>query len=301
MGDTLHERLTFSYAPGVDISYRIVGHGPVPVVFIHGFAAALTTWDDIVPLFPPERFTLHLLDLKGFGFSSKPRTGSYSIEEQAAVTAAFLKARGLARVILAGHSLGGAIALLVTIQGRDRGDADLVSRLILIAPSAYPQKLPRLMGWLRIRLLSRIGMALIPVRTIVRYTLSRVFHDTSAITPERIRRYEGCFGRRGMAGVLIRSARAIEPESYGTITARYGEIDVPTLIIWGNEDRIVRIGQGKRLVGEMPDARLAVIGGCGHNPHEERPRETFGAIMEFLGNEERTKEGGNATGHEARR
>lgn len=279
MGD----RLTFSYGPGVAISYRIVGHGPLPVVFLHGFAAALTTWDDILPLFPSERFTLHLLDLKGFGFSSKPRAGSYSIEEQAAVTAAFLKAKGLSGVVLAGHSLGGAIALLVTLQALDRGEAGLVSRLVLIAPSAYPQKLPRLMGMLRIPLLPRIGMALIPVHTMVRYTLARVFHDKGAITPERIRRYESCFGRRGMAGVLIRSARAIDPDSYGAITARYGEISVPTLIIWGSEDRIVRIGQGKRLVGEMPDARLAVIDGCGHNPHEERPRETFAAIADFLG------------------
>ncbi|WP_306532965.1 alpha/beta fold hydrolase [Geobacter sp.] len=279
MGD----RLTFAYGAGVDISYRIVGNGPVPVVFIHGFAAALTTWDDILSLFPTERFTLYLFDLKGFGFSSKPRAGSYSIEEQAAVTAAFLEAKGLSRVVLAGHSLGGAIALLVTLQALDRGETGLVSRLVLIAPSAYPQKLPRLMGMLRIPLLACIGMALIPVRTIVRYTLARVFHDKGAITPERIRRYESCFGRRGMAGVLIRSARAIDPESYGAITSRYGEISVPTLIIWGSEDRIVRIGQGKRLVGEMPDARLAVIDGCGHNPHEERPRETFAVIVDFLG------------------
>lgn len=286
MGDPPSERLTFTYAPDVDISYCIVGHGPVPVVFIHGFAAALTTWDDIAPLFPPERFTLHLLDLKGFGFSSKPRTGSYAIEEQAAVTAAFLKARGVSRVILAGHSLGGAIALLVTLQAGDRGETDLVSHLILISPSAYPQKLPRLMGWLTIPLLARIGMALIPVRAIVRYTLDRVFHDKSAITPERIRRYERCFGRRGMAGVLIRSARAIDPDSYEAITVRYRELGAPTLIIWGSEDRIVRISQGKRLAEEMPDARLAVIGGCGHNPHEERPRDTFRAIMEFLGNGE---------------
>lgn len=283
MTGTASERRTFTCEPGVDISYRVAGHGPVPIVFIHGFAAALTTWDDIAPLFPAERFTLYLLDLKGFGFSSKPRSGSYSVEEQAAVAAAFIKNQGLTQVVLAGHSLGGAIALLVTLQARDRGDAAMVSRLILIDCSAYPQKLPRLMKWLTIPLLPRIGMALIPVRRIVRYTLERVFHDKTAITPQRIARYEQCFGRRGMARVLIRSALAIDPDSYGAITSRYRKINVPTLIVWGKEDRIVKISQGKRLADEMPDARLEVIGGCGHNPHEERPGETFGVIMEFLG------------------
>lgn len=282
MTERPEERLTFAFAPDCAISYRVEGRGPVPVVFIHGFAAALTTWNDITPLFPPERFTLHLLDLKGFGFSSKPRRGSYSVEEQAEMVLAFMEARRIEGAVLVGHSLGGGIALLALLTAMDRGKAGLVSRLVLIDAAAYPQRPPLLMRLLRLPLLPRIGMALLPVRLIVIFTLRRVFHDHRAITPERVRRYETCFGRRGIARVLIRSARALTPESYGEVAARYREVGVPTLIVWGREDRIVDFAQGMRLQAEIPGARLAVIEGCGHNPHEERPRETWEVIGGFL-------------------
>ncbi|RNC73161.1 MAG: alpha/beta hydrolase [Desulfuromonadales bacterium] len=272
----------FDHAPGVRIRYRITGHGPISVLFLHGFAAALTTWDDLVPLLPTERYTIHRLDLKGFGFSSKHRSGSYALEEQAAVVKAYLEAAGLHHVVLAGHSLGGGIALLVALNAIGRENHTLVSRLILIDCAAYPQRLPRFMRWLRVPLLARLGMALVPVRTVVRLTLDKVFHNKSAITPERIRRYETCFGRRGMARVLIRSARAIDPARYGAAAARYGEISMPTLIIWGSEDRIIRPSLGRRLQKEIPGARLTVIEGCGHNPHEERPVETSAAMVAFL-------------------
>ena len=272
----------FTHAPGTVIHYRIRGTGPEQVVFVHGFAAALTTWDDIAPLFPPERFTLYLLDLKGFGFSSKPRRGSYGPEEQAAVLLSFMEATGIGGATLVGHSLGGGIALLALLMAMDEGRERLVSRLVLIDAAAYPQQLPRFMRWLKIPLIGRLGMAAVPLRYLVVASLRAVFHDERAITPERIGRYENCFGRRGMPRVLIRTVRAIDRDGYRAITDRFGEIRIPTLIVWGKEDRVVRREYGIRLREALPEARLAEIEGCGHNPHEERPNETFSAIMEFL-------------------
>lgn len=273
----------FTYSPGTVIRYQVRGAGPEPLVFVHGFAAALTTWEDIAPLFPPERFTLYLIDLKGFGFSSKPRRGSYAPEEQAAILLAFMEAMAIDGATLVGHSLGGGIALLALLRAADEGREHLISRLILIDAAAYHQRLPRFMRLLRIPLISRLGMALVPLRTIVLSSLRAVFHDRCAITPERIERYEACFGRRGMPRVLIRTVRAIARDSYRHAAIRFCGIRIPTLIVWGSEDRIVRIEHGRRLQGEIPGARLAVIGECGHNPHEERPKETFDVMMDFIG------------------
>lgn len=273
---------TFTYSPDTRIRYRTHGRGPVAVVFIHGFAAALTTWDDLVPLFPHDGFTLYLMDLKGFGHSSKPWRGAYSLEEQAAVATAFIKSLGLRNVVLAGHSLGGGIALLAALRAEERGDEGLIGRLILLDCAAYPQRLPRFMRLLRVPVLARIGMAVIPVRLIVMATLRKVFENQAAITEERIRRYETCFGRKGTARVLIRTVQEISRTDVESITRRYGEIRRPTLIIWGEKDRIVRPAQGRRLAETLPSARLAVIGGCGHNPHEERPTETYTLMREFM-------------------
>jgi pimeloyl-ACP methyl ester carboxylesterase len=269
---------TFHFSPNVAINYRVQGHGPTVLVFLHGFAAALTTWDDLAPLFPAERFTLYLLDLKGFGFSSKPRDRRYRPEDQAAVVAAFLEAQRLRDVVLVGHSLGGGIALLACL----RTATERIGRLILIDCTAYPQRLPRLFHILRTPLLNRLLLRVVPLRTIVRHTLSHVYHDPASMTPERIERYATCFGRKGIASVFIATVRELHPRAYADIIARYPTIAVPTLIIWGEEDRIIAPRLGERLAGAIPGARLVTVPACGHNPHEERASETFAAIAAFL-------------------
>lgn len=278
-----NRRETFPFSPAVEIAYERHGDGPVPVVFLHGFAAALTTWHDLLPYLPAERYTLYLLDLKGFGFSSKPRDGRYTLEDQAAIVTAFLERMGLTKVVLVGHSLGGGIALLVYLQGRDGGKGNLVDRLVLIAPAAYPQRLPRVMAWLSTTLLGWGILHLLPLRFMVRYTLEHVFHDHNTITEERIARYMSCFGRRGIGYVFITTCRQLVPERYAHLPDRYPEIAVPTLIIWGAEDRIIRPRHGEKLHAAIPASWVKIIPGCGHIPHEERPAETYGIMKEFLG------------------
>lgn len=272
----------FHYSDGVSINYEVHGHGGTPIVFLHGFAAALTSWHDIVPLFPPERFTLYLLDLKGFGFSSKPRDGRYSPEEQVAIVTAFLEHEGLSGVVLAGHSYGGGIALLSYLAARDSGKEKLIGRLILIGCAAYPETLPRLMRWLGHPLLGRCILHLLPLRFMVRFTLERVISDRRAITEERIARYMTCFGREGIIPVFIESCRQLVPGRYAGLPRLLRTITIPTLIIWGGNDRIIPLSFGERLHGDIPGSRLAVIPGCGHVPQEERPAETCAAMREFL-------------------
>jgi pimeloyl-ACP methyl ester carboxylesterase len=275
-------RHTFRYSEAVSINYEVHGRGKTQLVFLHGFAAALTTWHDIVPFFPPERYTLYLLDLKGFGYSSKPADGRYTVEEQAAIVTAFLKDRGLLGVVLVGHSLGGGIALLVYLSLRERIDARVIGRLVLIGCAAYPQRLPPIMSLLRVPLLGWGILHLLPLPFMVRFTLRQLFHNRQAITPERVARYVAVYHGKGIGRVFIESCRQLTPDRYAALTDSYRRVAIPTLIIWGSDDRIINVGHGIRLSGEIPGARLVVIKQCGHNPHEERPAETHAAILNFL-------------------
>jgi pimeloyl-ACP methyl ester carboxylesterase len=276
------QRNIFYYSRTVLINYEVDGAGCIPVVFIHGFAASLVTWHDIVKLFPKGLFRLYLLDLKGFGFSSKPREGNYSIADQADIVLAFIKAHGLRNAILIGHSLGGSVALQAALKsGQDR-DGRPLGRLILLDCAAYPQRMPLMMRILRWPLLAVVLMRLFPSRLIVWYTLTRIFRNRKAVTASRIRRYTNGFSRRGISYVLVSTVRHL-----GTFESEfsydYRRIKIPTLIIWGREDHITELWQAHRLHLEIEGSRLEILDGSGHNPHEEYPGKTFSVIREFIG------------------
>src|SRR5574341_573477 len=65
------------------INFKICGSGPLNLVLLHGFAASLETWNDVLPFFPKDTFRIYLVDLKGAGFSSVPRDDDYSIKANA--------------------------------------------------------------------------------------------------------------------------------------------------------------------------------------------------------------------------
>jgi pimeloyl-ACP methyl ester carboxylesterase len=272
----------FNYKGSVSIHYKACGSGPATLVFLHGFAASHTTWDDIINLFPADRYRIILLDLKGFGLSAKPRDGAYSIEEQAAMVRSFISEQGFSPVTLIGHSLGGGVALRACMQMQNGNDPVTVERLVLIDSAAYPQRLPRFFRRLKTPLLGPLLFRLIPARLMVRRAMEMAFHDKSAITPARFERYRRYFRGRGLAYTLRASICCINPEEYADIGEQYRKISVPALIIWGDHDYIVKPNHGLMLHGDLPGSRLEIIKGCGHNPHEERPAETFAAMEKFL-------------------
>jgi len=272
----------FNYRNSIRIHYQAGGSGLSALVFLHGFAASHTTWDDIVRYFPADRFRIFLLDLKGFGLSAKPRDGAYSIEEQADMVRAFIREQGVSSVTLIGHSLGGGVALRTCLQMQSGNDPFTVERLVLIDSAAYPQRLPKFFRRLKIPVVGPLLFRLIPVRIMVRRAMGMVFYDASAITPERFERYKRYFRGRGLAYTLRATIRCIDPEVYANIGEQYRKLTVPALVIWGEHDRIVKPKYGRMLHDDLPGSRLKIIENCGHNPQEERPAETFAAMESFL-------------------
>lgn len=275
------EESFFPYAGNISIHYHIVGHGSLPILFLHGFASSSTTWQDLIALFPAVEYTLYLLDLKGFGRSSKPKDGAYSIEDQAEIVRTFILAQGFRSLVLVGHSLGGAVALRVSIEAGRGGDPFTIEKLVLIDSAAYPQRLPRFFRKLK----SPFGplfLRLIPVRMLVQGVLERVFFDKTVITADMFERYKSYFRGKGIAHALRATVKAVNPDAYVHIEESYRRLALPVLIIWGDEDRNVRLSLGQRLHRDIPGSRLKVLEKCGHNPHEERPEETRAAILSFL-------------------
>jgi len=278
---SIHHGKTHTCANGVQLHYRIQGDGPTTLLFLHGFAASSVTWEELRPYFPPDRYRLYLLDLKGAGLSAKPRDGAYRPEDHAALVLDFMEGLQLHDVVLAGHSLGGGIALFAGEMARESGRERLIGRLVLIDAAAYPQRLPRFFAYLRMPVAGSLILHLLPLKVMVRYNLEHVYHAPGQVTEERIKRYSGCFTGRNTAYALIATARQLDPAAYQHRLPDYGKISIPTLIVWGRHDRVIRLPAGERLHREIPGSRLAILD-AGHNPHEERAEACAAAISAFM-------------------
>ncbi|MEI6305432.1 MAG: alpha/beta hydrolase [Deltaproteobacteria bacterium] len=258
------------------LNYEIHGTGPRPVVMLHGFAANLRVWDDLAAFFSPNEYTLHILDLKGHGGSSKNSGAGYSAEHNARMLRAYFHDNGLQDIILIGHSFGGAIALMTAL------DTPTINLLILIGAPAFPQQLPIFMRILALPVIGPLLMQAVPVNMIARAGLIRAFCREERITDRLIERYAVGYRGKGVSLALAQTVRQIIPPDLEEITARYFQLSVPALLLWGEDDRVVPKWQGKKLQQELRRSRLVIIPDCGHNPHEEMPQVTFAIIQEFI-------------------
>ncbi len=275
----LDQRLsTFRY-DSVKIRYLDEGRGAA-VVLLHGYGASSYTWRRIIDPLARKRRGI-ALDLKGFGLSDKPQDGRYSLADQAEVVIRFLRANRLDRVVLVGNSMGGAVALLA-YQRLGRGPTNPVKGLVLIDSTAYPETTPTFISLLRTPVLGWLGLKLAPSWLGSWGLLRRAYHDDEKITEETYDTYAALIAQPGSDYVLKTTADAIVPPNAAALSRRIKEIDVPTLLIWGEEDRIIPLSVGRRLARDIPGAKLVVIPDCGHVPQEERPRETLEIIERFL-------------------
>lgn len=265
---------------GVPINYEVdesadAGDRPT-LVLVHGFAASLRTWDPIAPaLTRTHRLLRH--DLKGFGRSGRPRGGPYTIAENAAILVELIARERPGRIVLVGHSYGGAVACLAAGMLRA-----IVDGLVLIDSASYDQKLPFFISGLRLPVLRWLSPWMGTAAMRSRVVLNSLFVDRSLIDAAIVERYAFPLRRPGGDYGYARTARQILPESFDAVTTTIRSIDVPTQIIWGDRDTAVPFAFARRLHGDIRGSRLAVVPGVGHMPHEERPGEVLRVLGEFL-------------------
>ena len=267
--------LTFRYNHDISINYEKHGNGPKSIVILHGFGSSLRNWDDLLAALskrgvPGGKYTIYLLDMKGAGFSSKPRDGHYSIRDFADILASFLKRQHISEPVIIGHSLGGGIALYATVEYL-KGTDSYPSRLILVDTACYPADYPFFISFLRVPLLNIAIFKLLPDRYRATRTLNRIFVDKSAITPEIVDRYVYCHKMDNYPYALIQTAQQIMPDNVDALTAGYGKIKCPVDIIWGEKDNILPLELAFRLHKDIPDSQLTPLHGCGHDIPEECP------------------------------
>lgn len=262
-----------------------------PALYVHGLGGASTNWTDYAGLLA-HRLDGEAPDLFGFGRSGPAPRGDYSIETHVRTVIAAIERRGEA-VHLIGNSLGGLTTLLVA--GRR---PDLVTTLTLISPAIPDLRPPRQMSTPLFPLLLVPGiakaverrMAGISAEERVRAMLELCFADLDRVPDQRV--------AEAVDEARIRTdlpwASTALARSFRSLVATYltpgprnpwrvaAGITAPTLIIWGDKDKLVNVRNAPRLASVMPDARLLVLAGVGHTPQLEDPITSARATLALL-------------------
>jgi pimeloyl-ACP methyl ester carboxylesterase len=253
---------------------------PVPVVLIHGTSASLHTWEGWVAALKTQRRVI-TLDLPGFGLTG-PYTGQYdpndySGDGYARFVLDVLDRLQVQRFVIGGNSLGGEVAWRTAYAARDR-----VERLILVDSAGLPfeRKAVPLAWWIaRTPGLGWLSESMLP-RSLVQQGLESVYGHPERITPALVDRYLEISLREGNRRALGQRLRQMD---FGSDAARLDTLRLPTLILWGGQDRLFTPDLGREFQRRIAGSQLQVFDDLGHVPHEEDAARTVQPVKAFLG------------------
>jgi pimeloyl-ACP methyl ester carboxylesterase len=263
---------------GARVRFRAEGSGP-PIVLIHGIGASLEIWDWTFPALR-DRYTPVVFDYPGFG-ASDPLPWAFSPEGSAQVVTAFMDAVGLRSAFLMGSSLGGGIATMTAGLAPHRVEA-----LILVAPGGFGKALNSLM---RLQATPWLGEAFAAAAFVFpRLAIRDVFADRRRIPPEFVEITRRNVRRLSTLRAYLRGLRraatplGVRPEMVTTVRSAAARIIAPTLIIWGDRDRILPPEQATVAAHAIKGSRLHMMKGLGHIPFVETPAVFNTAVTAFL-------------------
>lgn len=256
-----------------EIRWARLGGGP-PVVLVHGTPFSSYVWCDVAEALAA-RFTVYVWDLAGFGASEQREGQDVSIAAQARILAALLDHWGLDEPDVVGHDIGGGTVLRThLLEGRG------FRRLVLADAVAVR---PWGTGFFQLAKEQHEVLAALPgpvhrglVEGYVRWAMHR---DPAPGAVEALAApWLGDVGTAALYRQIVQNGQHLTDE----VQDRYGEIDIPTLILWGEEDRWLPVSQGEELQQTIPGSRLRTIPGAGHLVQLDAPATVAVEIAGFL-------------------
>jgi pimeloyl-ACP methyl ester carboxylesterase len=262
---------------GLSVRFERRGRGPA-LVLVHGLLGYSFSWRQVLDRFSQQR-EVFAPDMPGAGFSECSPALDAHLSAAAERLIEFFNVLGIESCDLVGSSYGGATALLLAARKPER-----VRTLTLVSP-ANPWSRT---GRKRLAALSLPGTSLLfpPLARLMtplhRVFVRRMYGDRSRATAETLRGYSLPLLRKGTFEHAVKIARSWHADMRELKQQLPKAANVPTLIVWGSQDRVVDPASAKTLSRYFKHSRMAVIEGAGHLPYEECPEEFARIVGGFL-------------------
>lgn len=287
-GDIPYETLQARYAAptshyidlpdGVRVHYRDEGNrsGP-PIILIHGYSASAADWEAWSKRLG-DTYRIILPDLPGHGLTRAPKGYISSATAQVKVVDEVASSLGLTGFVIGGNSMGGGVAWRYTLAHPEK-----VSALVLVDAVGWPPEKTGRNDALIFKLLgnplARPIIKNLDNSALAKQGLQAAFLDPSLVTPALVKRYTDLARAPGHRDILI-----TPPSSEGLASKdRLSIISAPTLILFGQDDRLIPASDGERFKAAIPGSTLIVYPGVGHVPMEQIPDKSADDVRTWLG------------------
>ncbi len=260
---------------GITMHYHEAGSGDRGVIlFVHGSGPGASGWSNFkgnYPFLAEHGYRTIAPDTMGYGYSTKPEEGAFSLDDVAAQYKGLLDALGVDRVTVVGNSQGGAIAITMALNY-----PDLVERLVLMAPGGLETRETYMaMEGIKamIRVLYKEGISKDTMRKV--FTLQ--LHDESKITDEVIEeRYQVAMTQHkdNIARIHVTNQED-----------RLAEIHCPLLCFWGANDKFCPSSGASKIASCCPNSRTMLIANCGHWVMVEYQKLFNDLTLKFVNND----------------
>lgn len=231
---------------GQPVRYKVVGEGE-PVILVHGLSASSLWWKRNIPALASV-YRLYLVDLPGFGSMASPFQ-RFKLKYASTWLLRWMRAVGIAKAHLIGHSMGGYICLWIAAH-----HPEVVSRLVLVSP-AVKAEVHNVLGYLR--------PLLFALRHLTPDFFPILLFDTL---------------RAGPVTILRTAVDLLEAD----VQQELRMVSAPTLLVWGENDTLVPLSIGSLMLHEMRQASFLRLEGSGHVSMFERPAKFNAAVLAFL-------------------
>ncbi len=265
----------FVRAGGIRWHVQVAGVGPV-FLLVHGTGAATHSWRDVLPLLAAD-FCVVAMDLPGHGFTEQPGDAGMSLAGMARGVAALLNALDLTPEYCAGHSAGAAVLAQMCLDGMMAPKA-MVSLNGALLPFKHAVS-PLIAPLAKVFAKSPLVPFLFSMHAADPRVVERLLKGTgSVIDADGARFYARLAAKSGHAGAAL---TMMANWDLPLLQTRLSKLDVPVLLVVGENDRAISPDDADRVARLLPHATVRRMAGLGHLSHEERPAETVAIMRAF--------------------